>query len=125
LEQGLLSFNSVDDAISALQAEAEPMSLNRFERESSQSIILAVNESLEATPYAPHPGDHPDARRDPRLNADVEMDYLYRMLIERGHARQVFSGHHHHLELNVTRVAIAGDPAVYGFVKPRPVSPVS
>lgn len=101
------------------------MSLNRFERDASQSIILAINESLEATPYAPHPGDHPDARRNPNLNADVEMQYLYRMLIERGHARQVFSGHHHHLELNVTRVEIAGDQAVYGFVKPRPISPVS
>jgi hypothetical protein len=125
LEQDHLCFKSVDDAISALQAEAAPMSLNRFERESSQSIILAVNDSLEATPYAPQPGDHPDARRNPSLNADVEMQYLYRMLIERGHARQVFSGRHHHLELNVTRVEIAGDPAVYGFVRPRPIQPVS
>jgi hypothetical protein len=98
------------------------MSLNRFERESKQSIIVAVNKSLEGTPDAPRPGDHPDARRNPSLNADVEMDYLYRMLIERGHARQVFAGRHHDHELNVTRVEIAGDPAVYGFVKPRPIS---
>lgn len=97
------------------------MSLNRFEADSAESIIVAVNESLEATPYAPHAGDHPDQRRDPKRNADVEMDYLYRMLLERGHARQVFSGRHHYLELNVTRVIIDGDAAIYGFVKPRPI----
>jgi len=122
LEQAILRFDSLDEAIRALDAEAAPMSLNRFESDSAQDTIVAVNQALAATPYAPHPGDHPDARRDRGWNADVEMVYLYRMLLERGHARQVFTGHHQFIELNVIRVAIAGDSAIYGFVKPRPIS---
>lgn len=113
MKESNLRFKSVDEAVSILRAEAMPMSLSRFDVDPAKSVILAVNATL--------PGDHPDARRDRSQNADIEMAYLYRVLIERGHVRQVFSGHHHFLELNVTRVVIDGDLAVYGFVKTRPI----
>jgi hypothetical protein len=118
-----LRFNSLGEAIATLHTEAVPMSLNRFDPDPAASLVVAVNEALAATPYALQAGDHPDRHRDPNQNADVEMEYLYRMLVGRGHARQVFAGRHHYLELDVTRVAIDGDSAVYGFVKPRPILP--
>jgi hypothetical protein len=125
VEDTLLRFKTFDAAVSALRLERQPMSLNRFEADPGDSVILAVNDALSLTPYAPHAGDHPDVRRDPNLNADVEMAYLYRVLIERGHARQVLTGHHYHLELNVRRVEIDGDSSVYGFVKTRPIRAVA
>jgi hypothetical protein len=117
-------FASLADAIAALEREPAPMTLTRFAPDPADHVIIAVNAAGAAIPHVPAPGDYPDRRRDLDATADVELDYLYRQLVERGHARQVLSMDGGHLvELTVTRVAIAGDDAVYGFVVPRSLDP--
>jgi hypothetical protein len=116
-------FASHAAAITALQQEPAPITLTRFARTPEAHVIVAINDAAAAIPYIPVPGEHPDRRRDRLVTADIELEYLYQQLIERGHAQQVLSIDHGHLvELTVIRVEIAGDPEIYGFVLPKPVS---
>jgi hypothetical protein len=65
----------------------------------------------------PAVGDHPDSRRDRDVTPDIELEYLYHQLVERGHAKQLLSLDGGYLyELTVARIIVAGDEAVYGFV---------
>jgi hypothetical protein len=62
-------------------------------------------------------GDHPDSRRDRDVTPDLELEYLYHQLVERGHARQLLSLDGGHLyELTVARIMVEGDDAVYCYV---------
>jgi hypothetical protein len=110
-------FPSLEAAITALHASPAPLVLVRFAPMPEETTVIAVNDAAAANPTTPLPGDHPDTRRDHALTADVEIDYLYRQLVSRGHARQVISldgGHFH--EISVNRIEIRGDDAIYGFV---------
>lgn len=116
-------YSSLSEAVAALQHESTPMVLSRFAPDPAAHVVVAVNEAAAALPSTPLLGEHPDRRRDRRWSAEIELDYLYRQLIERGHACQVLAFDDARLvELRVTRVAIDGDDAVYGFVQPKPVS---
>jgi hypothetical protein len=116
-------FVSLADAIAALEQEAAPMTLTRFSPNPAAHVIIAVNAAVAAVPGMPIPGEHPDQRRDRHITADVELEYLYRLLVERGHARQILSVDDGHLiELTVTRVEIADNVAIYGFVMPKPIA---
>ena len=121
---GMILFASLGDAIAALDSAAEAIVLARFAPVPADNVIIAVNEAAAANPLTPLPGDHPDERRDRNLTADIELDYLYRQLIERGHARQVLALGGHLRELTINRVEINGDERVYAFVKPRLRDPV-
>ncbi len=115
-------FASLAEAIATLRKERSPMVLTRFSLDPVADVVIAANRASAKTGYAPVPGEHPDRRRDQRLTAEIELNYLYRHLVERGHARQVLAIDDGRLmELTVTRVDIAGDAAVYGFVRPKPV----
>lgn len=116
-------FASLGDAIAALKAIAEPRLLTRFDPVPTESLVIAVNEAAGSDPVNPVPGEHPDRRRNRDLTADVEIDYLYRQLVERGHARQVLSLSGRLYELSVDRVEIEGDDAIYGFVMRLPRDP--
>src|SRR5580704_8951043 len=91
MDGGKYRFASLADAVAALHATAEPMLLTRFEPVAAERVVIAVNAAAATDRASPAPGEHPDARRDRDVTADVEIDYLYRQLIERGHARQVVS----------------------------------
>ncbi|MGH7092100.1 MAG: hypothetical protein ACREFB_01025 [Stellaceae bacterium] len=113
-------FCSLAEAVAAMHAAGEPMVLTRFAPEPRDTVVIAVNTAAAAEPTLPHPGDHPDLRRNPSLTADIELDYLYRQLAQRGHAQQVLSLDSGELrELAITRVDIDGDDRLYGFVSPR------
>ncbi len=117
-----LRFASLDEAIAILHKERAPMVLICFAPDPAAHVVIAVNRAGGSIRYTPVQGEHPDRRRDQRLTADIELDYLYRQLVERGHTRQVLAIDGGRLvELTVTRVDIADDVAVYGFVRPRPV----
>jgi hypothetical protein len=118
-----LRFASLADATAALYAMTEPMVLTRFEAVAADRVVIAVNQAAVATGASPQPGDHPDLRRDRNLTADVELDYLYRKLIERGHARQVLAIDSRLVELTFRRVYIEGDNRVYAFVSPKQREP--
>jgi hypothetical protein len=111
-----LKFASLPDAIAALRAIAEPMVLTRVDQNASGTVIIAVNEAAAARPAMPLVGEHPDSRRDRNVTADVELDYLYRHIVERGHAQQVVSIDGLLYELTATRVEIDDDPAIYALV---------
>lgn len=99
------------------------MTLTRFASTPEAHVIVAINDTAAAIPYIPVPGEHPDRCRDRFVTADIELEYLYQQLIERSHAQQVLSIDHGHLvELTVIRAEIVGDPEIYGFVLPKPVS---
>jgi hypothetical protein len=123
MDGGKFRFVSLADAVAALHATSEPMALTRFESVVAERVVIAVNAATAADRASPVPGEHPDARRDRDVTADVELDYLYRQLVERGHARQVVSIGGRLRELTVNRVYIEGDDAVYGFVSPRSREP--
>ena len=118
-----LCFASLADAVAALLAVAEPRALTRFEPVAADRVVIAINEAAAANAASPRPGDRPDLRRDQNRTADIELDYLYRQLVERGHARQVVVFDNRIAELAVTRVHIDGDDRVYGFVAPRYLDP--
>jgi hypothetical protein len=123
MDGGKYRFASLADAVAALHATAEPMLLTRFEPVAAERVVIAVNAAAATDRASPAPGEHPDARRDRDVTADVEIDYLYRQLIERGHVRQVVSIGGRLRELTVNRVYIEGDDALYGFVLPRSREP--
>lgn len=116
-------FACLADAIAAVQALAEPVLLTRFDAAMAGRLIIAVSPSAASDPLIPRPGGYPDDRRDREVTADVELDYLYAQLVERGHAGQVISVGGRLRELSVTRVYIENDDAVYGFVSPRSRGP--
>ena len=111
-------FASVADAIAALEAETEPMALTRFV-EPMRRVVVAVNAAARASATAPAPGDQPDRRRDRDISADIEVEYFYRQLVERGHTRQVLSIGGLLLELAANRIYIDGDDRVYAFITPK------
>lgn len=113
-------FASIVDAIAAMRATAKPLVLTRFAPATRGRLVIAVNAAAALLPTTPSVGENPDLRRDPDVTADVEIDYLFRHLVERGHARQVLSINGRLVELDVTRVEIEGDEAVYGFVSATP-----
>ena len=117
MKHSRLSFPSLAEAVCALQRIRQAMILVRFEAEQGQSVVVAVNAAAAAIPAMPAPGEHPDARRDRKVTPDVELEYLYAQLIERGRARQVLSLDGGDLyELTVRRVRIGDDDRVYGLV---------
>ncbi len=117
MRRSRLTFASRAEAVCALQRIRQPMILVRFEADQGQSVVVAVNAAAAAIPAMPAPGAHPDARRDRKVTADVELEYLYAQLIERGRARQVLSLDGGDLyELTVRRIGIDDDDRVYAFV---------
>ncbi len=102
---------------------SKPLVLSRFEPTPADSVIIAANPAAAANPYSPVAGTHPDRERDRDVSADFELEYMYRQLIERGHARQVVSLGGRFFELTASRVEIAGDDAVYAFVERKPRQP--
>lgn len=114
-------FAVLDAAVAALDAVPEPLVLSRFEPVPSDNVIIAANEAAARSPIMPGPGQHPDRERDRDVSADIELDYLYRQLVERGHARQVLSLAGRLYELTVNRVEIDGDARIYAFVSRKPL----
>jgi hypothetical protein len=112
------SFTSLAEAIEALHASAEPMTLTRFGEEPGERVIVAVNEAAAAIPTIPTPGEHPDDRRDSTISTDVELEYLHRQLLERGHAQQMISYRGRLVEMAFDRIYVEGDDSVYAFVSP-------
>ena len=123
MDRDKFRFASLADAIAALHATTEPMLLTRFEPAAADRVVIAVNAAAAADQASPVPGEHLDARRDRDITADVEFDYLYRHLVERGRAQQVVSIGGRLRELIINRVYIAADDAMYGFVSPRTREP--
>ena len=116
-------FASLDETIAALHNEPEPMVLTRFTPNAADRVIIAKNNAASIVPYIPSVGERADRHRDLNRMADVELDYLYKQLVERGHAHQVVGIDDGSLkQLAISRVGIAGDDAIYGFVKLRPVN---
>jgi hypothetical protein len=99
------------------------MVLTRFDPTTADRVVVAINAAAAADRTTPAPGERPDIRRDRDVTADVELEYLCRQLIERGHARQVVSIGGRLMELTVNRIFIEGDDALYGFVSPRSRAP--
>ena len=114
-------FADLDEAVAALNRLTEPFVLSRFEPVPSDTVIVAANPAAAANPYSPVPGTQPDRERDRDVSADVELEYMYHQLVERGHARQVVSLGGRLFELAATRVEVAGDDAVYAFVARKPL----
>jgi hypothetical protein len=111
------NFTAIDEAIAALKANERPLVLARFGAMPLDTVIIAVNDAAAAHPTTPQPGDHPDQRRDRDMTADIELDYLYRQVVGRGHAQQVISLDGGRLyELEATRVMISSEPGVYAFI---------
>lgn len=111
MEESDRRFASIADAVEFVHASTTPLLLTRFERVSAERLIIATNAAAIAD-GAPLPGEHPDARRDREITADVGLDYLYQQLIERGHAQQVISIGGRFRKLSVRRVHIEGDDGV-------------
>jgi len=117
------TFTSLAEATAAIRGLSDPVVLIRFATTPDDDVVIAANDAAAATPFTPAAGEHPDRRRDRSLTADIEIGYLHRQLLERGHARQVIAldgGHLH--EVTVTRVKVEGDDAVYGFASGKPRS---
>jgi hypothetical protein len=111
------SFASLNTATNALYRIREPLILARFAPDPAEWEVVAVNQAAAMIDALPKPGDHPNGRRDQEITPDLELEYLYRQLIERGHAQQVVSLDRGHLyELTVHRVIISEDEAIYGFI---------
>ena len=86
MECGPLTFPSLADAIAALHHAQQPLVLTRFEPEPAARVVIAVNTAAAAIGTVPAPGEHPDWRRDRSMTADIELQYLYQQLVDRGHA---------------------------------------
>lgn len=111
------TFASLDAAIAVLRRIREPLIIVQFAPDPAEWVVVAANDAAGAIRSMPAVGDHPDLRRDRDITPDLEVEYLYKQLAERGHAKQVLSLDDGHLyELTVARILVAGDESVYGFV---------
>jgi hypothetical protein len=111
------TFASLEAATAVLHRIREPLIIIRFAPDPAEWMVVAVNDAAAAISTMPAVGDHPDSRRDRDVTPDLELEYLYHQLVERGHARQLLSLDGGHLyELAVSRIMVAGDDAVYGYV---------
>jgi hypothetical protein len=110
-------FASLSTATNALYRIREPLILARFAPDPAEWEVVAVNQAAAMIDALPKVGDHPNGRRDREITPDLELEYLYSQLIERGHAQQVISLDGGHLyELIVHPVIVAEDEAIYGFI---------
>jgi hypothetical protein len=120
MRPGRHCFATLADATRALHRLRRPYLIIRFAPDPAESVVVGANGLATALSTMPRVGEHPDSRRDRQITADVELEYLYHQLVERGHARQVLSADGGALyELSIIRAAIGDDRAVYGFVSVR------